>query len=146
MRERAPIKKIQNHLSKYEHYFHLNLSTSYLFPPTFPKFRPRIKLPLKPEKTNHVHPASIILLLNKVLLQLQHHVPHLIIILNVIRVEDVHAFCVLTERPRVVGLLDLLGLVAERAQPGDEADEGVEEEEFAEDQDGDQQIEGKVEL
>ena len=72
-------------------------------------------MPSKPEKQNHVRLTSILLLLNKVLLQFQHHVPHLIIIPYIIRIQDVHSLCVLAEGSSVIGLFEFFGLVAEGA-------------------------------
>lgn len=79
-----------------------------------------------------INSKSIHLLIDQVPLQIEDHVPHLVVVADVVGGQNVHPLSVLMEGTSVLGLHRLLLLVAQRGQPAEETDQSVVEEELHE--------------
>ena len=78
--------------------------------------------------------------LHEVSLHIGDCIPDLIVVLNVVGVENVHALCLFTERPRVERMGRLFPFVAKSTDKSAQPDKGVISEEFAECQHGEEKV------
>lgn len=65
--------------------------------------------------------SKLVLIHHQILLQVQYHIPHLIVVPDVVTGQHIHRFCVFWKRPRVVWMHNFFLLETERTQPWKES-------------------------